>query len=153
MKSNISISTQTYFGDHFYYTGWVLLILGIPIMITNWYVGIIVLLIGILVTTSSYKLVIDLNTKHIEDYLFILGMKRNLLIKEFSQLMKVTVKSSKYSQQLQLRAASTVIEGTMYSAYLVTDTETLFLGESKSKSRIDRKAQKIAASLGVEFIT
>lgn len=153
MKSNISISTQTYFGDHFYYTGWVLLILGIPIMITNWYVGIIALLIGILVTTSSYKLVIDLNTKHIEDYLFILGMKRNLLIKEFSQLMKVTVKSSKYSQQLQLRAASTVIEGTMYSAYLVTDTETLFLGESKSKSRIDRKAQKIAASLGVEFIT
>jgi hypothetical protein len=151
MKSNISISTQTYFGDHFYYTGWVLLIVGIPIMIDNWYIGLIALLIGAIVTTSSYKLVIDLSSKQIEDYLFILGMKRDRIIKEFSQLKKVTIKSSRYSQQLSLRAVSTVIEGTMYSVYLVTDSENFFLGESKNKLRIERKALKIAASLGVEF--
>ncbi len=151
MKPKITIKTQSYFGDHFYYTGWAALILAIPVFIIKWYAGIVFLLIGIVVATSHYKLLIDQNTKQILNYLHIFGMKREAELKKYDQLRYVSIKSSRYSQQLQLRAASTVVEGTMYSAYLITDAERIFLGESKRKEKISRKAKNIAEKLDIDF--
>ena len=151
MKPDLIINTQSYFGDHFYYTGWAALILAIPVIFITWYVGVIFLLTGIVVTTSHYKLSIDQNTKQIREYLLIFGMKRAVEIKKYTHLSYITIKSSRYSQQLQLRAASTVVEGTMYSAYLITDTGHIYLGESKRKEKISRKARGIAEKLGIEF--
>lgn len=150
MKQKITITTQNYFGDHFYYTGWAALILGIPMAIANLYVGIIALLIGILVATTSYKLTIDLENHRIEDYLLILGMKKSCITKQFNRLNHITIKAGRYSQQLQLRAASTIIEGTMYSAYLMTNDENFYLGESKRKHVITKKARAIASKLNIE---
>lgn len=151
MKSTITVNTQAYFGDHFYYSGWIALLLGIPILIINWYVGLICLFIGILVTTSYYKLSIDKENKETMEYLFILGVKRDKELKHYQQLNSISVFSKKYTQQLQLRAASTIIRGTLYSAYLVTESDQIFIGESKQKTRIIRKAKNIAEKLGVEF--
>ena len=149
-KSTVSITTQTYFGDHFYYTGWALLILGIPVLIIKWNVGLIFLLVGLLVTTTSYKLVIDPAQNKIEDFLFFLGRKQGKIAKNYTSLKHIAIKSGRYSQQLQLRAASTIIEGTMYSAYLITDEENFYLGESKSKKRISTKGRRIAEKLGIK---
>lgn len=151
MKPKVSITTQNYFGDQFYYVGWVLLIACIPLGIALWYVGVIALLLGIMVITTTYKLVIDQNSGQIEDFMSILGMKNGCIIKKFNRLDYVSIKSGRYSQQIQLRAASTVIEGTMYSAYLITDIENFYLGESKNKKRILKKATQVAAKLNIEF--
>lgn len=151
MRLKITIKTKSYFGDHFYYTGWVALILAIPVFIIKWYVGLLFLFIGIVVATSHYKLSIDQSTKQILEYLHIFGMKRETELKKYDQLRYVTIKSRRYSQQLQLRAASTVVEGTMYSAYLITDAEHIFLGESKRRQKISNKARSIAEKMGIEF--
>jgi len=151
MNTKISITTQTYFGDHFYYTGWALLASGIPVLVIKWYVGIIFLMLAALLLTSVYKLVIDVSSKKVDDYLYILGMKKDLATKDYNKLYHVSIKSGRYSQQLQLRAASTIIEGTMYSAYLISDQESFYLGESKSKKKITKKARDIAVKLNVQL--
>ena len=151
MQPKISVSTQPYFGGQFYYVGWALLIASIPMGIALWYAGVIALVIGIFIITTTYKLEIDLKNNQIKDFLFLLGMKKSCIVKQFNRLDHVSIKSGWYSQQLQLRAASTIIEGTMYSAYLMTDTENFYLGESKSKKRITQKARQIAAKLNIEF--
>jgi len=148
----ISVITQTYFDDLFYYSGWACFIFGFPILIINWYVGLILISVGIIVLTTAYKLTFNLENKEIEDYLFFLGMKRNLKCILFNQLFFIKVKSSTYTQQLSLRAASTTISGTMYAAYLQMDDELLFLGESKSLKSITKKAQRLANKLNLEFI-
>lgn len=148
----ISIVTQTYFEDLFYYSGLACLVFGFPILVINWYVGLIFLTIGLLVFTTAYKLTFDTENKTIEDYLFILGMKRDLKSIQYNRLLYIKIKSGKYTQQLSLRAASTTIEGIMYSAYLQTDNELLFLGESKSLKSITKKAQKLANKLNLELV-
>ena len=151
MKSKISVITQSYFGDHFYNTGWALLLSGIPVLVVKWYVGIIFVLLGIVLTSTVYKLVIDPSTKQIDDYLFFLGMRKGQVLKHYKELKHITIKSGRYTQQLQLRAASTTIEGTMYSAYLYTDEENFYLGESKNQRRITKKAKRIAEKLDIHF--
>lgn len=149
MKKKITITTQTYFDDHFYYSGWVLLFIGLPIAVIKWYVGIIALVTGIIIVTTAYKLVIDPESKKVEDFLYFLGKKVNLIIKDYHHLDCIFIKKGKYTQLMQLRAASTVIEGTMYSAYLQADIENFYLGESKKKKRILKKASKLAESLNL----
>ena len=149
MSRKVTITTQTYFEDHFYISGWVLLVIALPLFIIKWYVGIISLLLGVIITTTSYKLIVDPGRGQIQDFLFFLGKKVNLVTKENSELDYIYIKKGRYSQQLQLRAASSVIEGTMYSAYLKTDAENLYLGQSKKKKRIHKKASKIAEELQV----
>jgi len=119
--------------------------------VIKWYVGIIFLMLAALLLTSVYMLVIDVSSKRVEDYLYILGMKKDLVTKDYSKLHHISIKSGRYSQQLQLRAASTIIEGTMYSAYLISDQESFYLGESKSKKKITKKARDIAVKLNVQL--
>ena len=151
MTPKISITTQTYFEDLFYYTGWFFLITGIPVLIFYWYVGIITISLGVIITTTSYKLVIDTTTNQVEDFLFFLGMKKNLKITRFTKIHHIAIKSGTYTQQLNLKSLSSTIRGTMYSAYLKTDEENYFLGDSKNKNRITAKASHIAKNLNIEL--
>lgn len=151
MKPKISITTQTYFEDMFYYSGWGFLVAAIPLLLIFWYVGIIAILLGVIIVTTSYKLVIDTTTNQVEDFLFFLGMKKNLKITHFKIIHHVTVKSGTYTQQLNLKSLSSTIRGTIYSAHLKTNEENLFLGESKSKNKITEKASRIAKELNVEL--
>ena len=151
MKPKVTVTTQYYFGDHFYYSGWALILCSIPFGIAKWYVGGIALLVGIIIVSTSYRLIIDQSNGKTEDFLFFLGLKTNRIVKPTGKLEYIMITSGRYTQQLQLRAASTVIAGTMYSAYLVTDNENLYLGESKNKKKLTRKVHNIAHQLGLEL--
>lgn len=152
MTPKITITTQTYFENVFYYSGWALLIFAIPIFIIMWYVGIIALVLGVILTTTAYRLVIDTRSKQIEDYLFFLGMKKNSAITPYQKIHHISIKSGTYTQQLNYKSVSTTIQGTIYSAYLLADEQNHFLGESKSKKRITAKARKISQKIKVDFI-
>jgi len=152
MKPKISVTTQTYFEDIFYYTGWFFLVTGIPVLIIFWYVGIVTLALGVIIITTSYKLVIDTTTNQIEDFLFFLGMKKNLKITHFTKLNHISLKSRTYTQQLNLKSLSSTIRGTLYFASLKTDEGNYLLGESKSKNKITAKANRIAKELNIEII-
>lgn len=152
MNSKITITTQNYFEYVFYYSGWGLLVLSIPIFIIMWYVGIIALVLGIIILTTTYKLAIDPQSKQIEDFLFFLGMKQNSAITPYQKIHHISIKSGTYTQQLNYKSVSSTVQGTIYSAYLLADEQNHFLGESKSKKHITEKARKIAQDLKVDFI-
>lgn len=152
MAPKITITTQSYFENVFYYSGWALLIFAIPIFIIMWYVGIIALVLGVILTTTSYKLVIDTRSKQIEDFLFFLGMKTNSAITAYQTMHHISITSGAFSQQLNYKSVSTTIQGTMYSAYLLADEQSHFLGESKNEKHITEKARSIAKKLQVELI-
>ena len=151
-QTKISITTQTYFEDHFYTTGWFLLLGGFPILIIKWYVGIVCIVLGIIVLTTAYKLVIDIGQKKIEDYLLFLGLKRNLIVSTFDQLDHISIKKSSYTQQLNYKSLSTNVHGIMYSAYLYTDGENYFLGESKNIKKLTSKVRKFANKLSIPLV-
>ncbi len=151
-KPKITITTQTYFEDHFYYAGLFLLIVGFPVLFIKWYLGIIALFLGFIVMTTAYKLVIDSEKHSAEDFLFFLGMKRNKVVTTFNKIHHISIKSGTYSQQLNYKSLSSTVHGTMYSAYLMTDEENYFLGESKSQKKITTKAKAVAGQLGLELI-
>lgn len=150
MRKPITITTQNYFENVIYYSGWMFLVLSIPAFIAKWYVGIIFALLGFIIISTAYKLVIDSASNQFEDYLSILGLKRNITISKFEQLKTIKIKSGKYSQQLNLASISTTVSGTRHSAYLVTDNGDHYLGESKSEAGITAKAYKIAKKLDLE---
>lgn len=152
MSPKITITTQNYFEYVFYYSGWAMLILAIPIFFVIWYVGIIALTLGIVLTTTAYRLEIDTNSHRIEDFLFFLGMKLSATIFPYNKIYHISIKSGTFSQQLNYKSLSTTIQGTIYSAYLLTDDQNHFLGESKSKKRITAKARRIANKMKVELI-
>jgi hypothetical protein len=152
MTPKITIISQNYFEYVFYYFGWACLIFAIPISIIIWYVGVIALILGIILTTTSYRLVIDSRSNRIEDCLFFLGMKSNSTLFTYKHIHHISIKSGTYSQQLNYKSVSTTVEGIMYSAYLLADDQNHFLGDSKSKKRITEKAIKIAKNLNADFI-
>lgn len=152
MKPKITITTQTYFENVFYYFGWALLIFAVPIAIQLWYVGIIAGLLGLMLTSTAYKLVIDPKTKKIEDYLVFLGMKKNSAQTAYQNLQNISIKSGTYTQQLNYKSVSSTVQGTIYSAYLLADEQNHFLGESKSKKNISEKASRIAKKLKIDFV-
>ncbi|MCK5705004.1 MAG: hypothetical protein KAI29_27820 [Cyclobacteriaceae bacterium] len=151
MTTKIYITTQTYFEELFYFVGWSSLILAIPLFIVKWYVGIIAISLGIIITTTVYKLIVDTVNNQVEDFLFFLGMRKNLTITRFNKIHHIAIKSGTYTQQLNLKSLSSTISGTIYSAYLMTDEENYFLGESKNKNRITAKASSIAIKLNAEL--
>lgn len=150
MHSTHTFTTQYYFGDLFYATGLALLVVGIPIIAIKWFVGIILFFVGVFISTSAYKLTIDLQKREIQEYLFLLGMKQGIGTKQFQNMGKIQIKKHRYSQQLNSRASSYTVEGDMYSAYLITDIDNFFLGESKNKIRIAKKMSKVASLLHTE---
>jgi len=149
MVPKITISTQHYFEDVPYYTGWGLLVIGFLVLLFTWYVGVVMLLLGIIVTTTTYKLVIDTPGHMVHDYMLFLGFKLNMKVTRFEKIQYVEIRSTTYSQKLNMASLSSTVRGTLFSAYLVTDTENFFLGDSKVRGVITDKADVIAAQLNV----
>ncbi|NJN28260.1 MAG: hypothetical protein HC819_20970 [Cyclobacteriaceae bacterium] len=143
------ITTQTYFEDHFYYLGWGLLLLSLPLLFIHWYFGVLSLGLGMIILTTAYKLIVDLKSKQIVEFLFFIGMKRNLERHDFEELNCISIRSGTYTQQLNYKSISSNIQGTMYSAYLETDSGSFYIGESKSLKKLKRKMQSQANTLGI----
>ena len=149
MVPKITITTQHYFEDVSYYTGWGLLVIGFLVLLFTWYVGVVMLLLGIIVTTTTYKLVIDTPGHMVHDYMLFLGFKLNMKVTRFEKIQYVEIRSTTYSQKLNMASLSSTVRGTLFSAYLVTDKEKFFLGDSKVRGVITDKADVIAAQLNV----
>ena len=149
MVPKITITTQHYFEDVSYYTGWGLLVIGFLVLLFTWYVGVVMLLLGIIVTTTTYKLVIDTPGHMVHDYMLFLGFKLNMKVTRFEKIQYVEIRSNTYSQKLNMASLSSTVRGTLFSAYLVTDKEKFFLGDSKVRGVITDKADVIAAQLNV----
>jgi hypothetical protein len=150
--TKISFITQTYFEDHFYYLGWGLLLLSIPLLVIKWYFGVLTLGLGMIILTTAYKLIVDFNDKQIVEYLFFIGMKRNMERHDYKEISRISIHSGVYTQQLNYKSLSSNVQIIMYSAYLETDTEKYYCGESKSLQKLKRRMQSRAKVMEIPVV-
>lgn len=115
-----------------------------------WYAGLIMAFVGGIIASSSFKLVVDLDKKTIDDFLSILWLKTKHEQFKFQKIKYVIINGSKFKQQLNYKSISSNLSGMLYSAYLVCDDKKHFLGESENHDKLDAKVQAYAKKLGVE---
>lgn len=150
MEKSVSIKVKNYFEGNVYFLGWMLLLSCVFVFIINWIVAVIVAFIGGLIVSSHYKLIIDKEKKIVHDQLLLLGLKNKHESFKFKQLKHIIINEAKFSQKMQLRAASGSMTGMLYSAYLVCDDKKHFLGESQNLAKLKVKAEDLANQLGIE---
>lgn len=115
-----------------------------------WWAGLILAFLGGIIVSSAFKLVVDLDKKTIDDHLSILWLKTKKEQFKFQKIKYIIINGAKFKQQLQLRAASSNVTGTRYSAYLVCDDKKHFLGESDNHDKLETKVRAFAEKLGTE---
>ena len=143
----ITFTTKNYFDGVIYLGGWVLLLLSIPAFIVLWYVGIIMLLVGIIIISTAYKIEIAPQEKFINEYLWFLGIKLQQEKYSFDNLAYFYITKSRYSQQLNMGPASSTARGVIYTGFLKSDAANHYLGESKKVNELSKKIDKLNKTL------
>jgi hypothetical protein len=110
---------------------------------------IVLLILGVLLTTSHQKLVIDKEGKKYNEFYWVLGLKVKKYEESFQEITSVFCESGKYSQQYG-KYNRRFINGTMYNGYIeLKDQENLYIGQNKRKQSLLNRLEKIGAQLNV----
>ena len=151
MKPLITINTKSYFEGTMYMLGWIFCFMGLISIAINWYVTPVFTLLAVTILTAKYRLTINPTTKKIEDFLYILGLKTQVERFNYSSLHYIYITRSKYTQQMHMKSLSSTVSGEMFTAYLKSDVENHFLGESKNLSALQKKVKHVATPLNLEI--
>jgi hypothetical protein len=109
----------------------------------------VLLIFGVLLTTSHQKLVIDKKAKNYNEFYWVLGLKVKNNQESFHEITSVFCESGKYSQQYG-KYNRRFISGTMYNGYIeLKDQENLYIGQNKRKQSLLNRLEKIGAQLNV----
>lgn len=146
MKDRIDIPTHHYFPFFLIALGVIILpIAAVPIYPA---LSIAVLVLSFLLTSTHYRLRIELKKKTYREYLWLAGFKRGE-VKSFEAFEEIFIspvdRSFEYGMVARGRAPKKV-----YSAYLnLKGGEGIFLFERRSETKVLKKAEKLAARLQV----
>jgi hypothetical protein len=150
MEQSINFKTKNYFEGVIYVMGWVFGFIALCLILTNWFLTPIFGFLAFLILTAQYKLTINLDTKEIEDFLLIIGLKTQNEKFKYSTLEYIYITQSKYTQRMNMESLSSTISGELYNAYLKSDVANIFLGESKNLAELKKKIGPLADQLKLE---
>ena len=148
-----SYTTKRYAEGFYVFVACVILFVAVLVAFVNLIVSLIIALVGILMVTSKYKLDIDLDNKTIDDYTWVLGAKTQAEHFRFQQLFYIYLTKKKFTQQMNARSQSAVRKGIQYTAYLKSDKDNHYLGESENETKLLAKVQPIANDLNLKVNT
>jgi len=151
MNQRIEINTKNYFEGVIYALGWIFFLISPLMIFARWYLIPVFVILGILIITSKYKLVIYPARREIDDYLTILGAKTNFEHFRYSKLDYIYITRSRYTQQMNMESLSNTITGELFQAYLKSDADNHFLGESDDLITLREKVMPLARQLDLEI--
>lgn len=109
----------------------------------------VLLFVGVLMLTSHQALQLNLDKKVYSEYYWVLGLKLSNYTEQYQKLTSVECTTGTYSQEYG-KYNRRFISGTMYKGYItLEDQESIYLGQSKSKSALLKKLTKLSAKLEV----
>ena len=149
MKKVIYFTTKSYFEGMPYYLGWAFAVAALIVIPVQWYLAPIFGLLSFLILTGNYKIAIDREHQVIEDFLSLLGTKSQVEKFRYSAIECIYITQSKYAQKLNMDYLSSTVSGKMYNAYLRTDSDNIFLGESKNLNKLKAKLKPLAKELEI----
>lgn len=154
MTNPIDLRLSNYFTGMPFILGGILAPIGLMLLFSPQpIVGAVMLVAGIAILTTHYRLQIDRETHQYIEYIWIFGMKAGHEKQRFDDIKYVFVKKIKVSQTLNSRASSTTIQKNQHEAYLkFSDQHKIHLITSDSKEAVLGKVRPIASQLSTRII-
>lgn len=154
MKQPINFRTANYFTGMPYVLGFILAPVGFILLFSpQTTVGVILLVTGIIILSTHYRLEIDYNKKQYTEYVFLLGIKTLVERKAFQAIEYVFIKQTKVSQTLNSRASSTTIQKTQYDGFLkFSEADKIHLMTLENKGLLLKKLRVIASQLNLKIL-
>jgi hypothetical protein len=124
----------------------------VPVIFMNVIAGLIMLLVSVIIFTTHYRFVVDLEHKVFHDQVWILGFRSGEK-KKFEHIEYLFIKTNKVSQTMSLKAASTTITKEVYDGYIrFSEGEKVHLISKDNKKDLIAKLRPISQGLNVKVI-
>jgi hypothetical protein len=148
----IDMKVSSYFSIAWRMAGIILAFAGLAIVFTSIFIGIPLVLVGVLIITTHYRLTVDFNRHTYRDYVWILGIK-NGDKGHFEEIQYIYVTRSKVSQTLASRATQTSFVRDEFNGYLkFSEQVKIHLGSDASKKDLINTMQNIASKLKCKVV-
>lgn len=153
MKSKkLDFRTSSYFPETIRFVSMLLLLAGLFFIFVNLIAAAILLVPGIIILTTSYRLEIDFENKVYRDYVWFLGLKNGKTAR-FENIEYLFIKKSKISQNLNSRISTRTITKDTFDGYLkFNEAEKIHLLTKDSKSALVGRLKHIAQLLQLKIV-
>lgn len=154
MNTSSDFKTSNYFSGMPYVLGFILAPIGFVLLFSpKIVVGAILLLAGIVILTTHFRLAIDQRKKEYIEYISLLGMKVSRELHSFSQIQYLFIKKTKVSQTLNSRASSRTIQKEQFDGYLkFSEDDKLHLMTFENKGTLLKRLRPIANLLSTKIV-
>jgi hypothetical protein len=150
--NTVDFKTSAYFPWHITFGGVFLFGLGLAVLNLNVLVALALIIVGLVIITTHYRLQVDLDNKTYHDYLWIAGFK-NGEKGVFHQIEYLFINKSKVKETMQLRVASSAIQREVFNGYLkFSEQDKVHLLTLDSKESLIKKIKGIASQLKVDVV-
>ena len=153
-EQKIDLKISSYFPSGVIFAGGVLLSAGFLVAAANANITvcIVLLLIGVILTTTHYRLEINQQARQYKDYVWFLGFK-NGQSERFESLDYIFIKQKKVSKNLNSRISSRTMITDAFDGYLKVDgNETIHLLTLENKKAITQRLNRIAEKLQLKVV-
>jgi hypothetical protein len=152
-KNKIDFRTSAYFPSGMIFAGVLFLFVGLLIAISvNMILGTIIILGGIIILTTHYRLEIDFENMRYKDYVWFLGLKKGEPEK-FEGIEYLFINKSKLSQNLNSLTSTRTISKDAFNGYLkLRGDETIHLLTKENKRALLEKLNRMASLLSVKVV-
>lgn len=151
-KRVINIKTSPYFSGTIIFVWIILLFVGLGVLFINWVVGLPLVIVGILILTTHYRLEINFVNKTYQDYVSILGFRTGE-IKTFDSIEYLFIKKSRVSQVMNSQIKTTTLKKDQYDGYLkFSETDKIHLLGKDKKENLIEQLKRVANILNIKII-
>ena len=152
MNNPIDFRTSSYFSGMIYFLGILLVIVSGPVAFQSLIAGAVLVLAGVVILTTHYRLSIDFSKKEFHDYLWILGLKYGEKAK-FEKIEYLFIKKSNVSQVMRSQVQSTTFRKEVFDGYLkFSEEEKIHLITRGNKNDLIKGLRVIATKLNVKIV-
>jgi hypothetical protein len=151
--NNVDFKTSLYFPLTFIFFGGLLGVGGIALVVSGSpVIGAVLLLVGLVLLTTHYRLAINFDKKTYHDYVWILGLKQGEKVR-FENIEYLFIKKSRVSQTMSVRVASSTIQKEVYDGYLkFSEKDKIHLLTKDNKNDLIAKLKEISSALKVKIV-
>lgn len=126
-----------------------MLAFGLLLLFVKLSIGLGLIALGLVISSTHYRLYIDLDKKVYRDAVWFLGMKFGQPV-TYERIEYIFIKTSKESQRMNVRVATTIIHKTVFDGYFkFADDKKLHILSRDSREQIMRKLQPIADAMSI----
>lgn len=137
-----------------YVLGFILLPIGLLVIFSPQpVIGAVILIGGIIIVSTHYRMKIDYSNKRYSEYIWLLGLKTGIEQKSFISPEYLFIKKTQVSQTLNSRVSSTTIQKEQYDGFLkFSEDDKVHLMTYDNKKTILKKLREIASQLNLKVV-